>query len=220
MNYRNRIANMQKQAENDFNSFIGYDPDKHYMNAVGGGAEVLDPNDRTLTITVVNASASAITGVVIFGSVNDLTDANLNANITITVSESSHLKLKTELLQNPIRILGLKYSVTTTAQFSNTWTLTEEMSTGGLISRIFQPLNYRSAQNNISTQIDAPSFELLVTANTYFSLTIAGSETVTFTFTLVEKGVAKNILRGGAVRSVARTQAPTGLPQIDMKRGV
>ena len=220
MNYRNRISRMQSEAENSFNSFDGYNPNQHYMNAVGGGAEVLDPNDRTLTVEVVNASASAIADVMIFGAVEDLTDANKNGSITISVSESSHLKVKTELLQNPFRILGLKYTVTTTAQFSNSLTLTEETSTGGLISRKFQPLNYRSAQNNVSTQIDAPSFELLVTANTYIKLTLAASETVTFTFTLVEKGVAKNILRGGATRSVSRTQAPTGLPQIDMRRGV
>lgn len=222
MSYRNRINRLQRSAENDqnFNSFEGYNPSKDYMNAVGGGAESLDPNDRTLTVTVVNATASAVSGVVIFGAVKDLTDANLDANITITVSESSHLKVKTELLQNPFRILGLKYSVTTTAQFSNTLTLTEETSTGGLISRIWQPLNYRSAQNNISTQIDAPSFELLVNANTYISLSLAGSETITFTFTLVEKAVAKNVLRGTAPRAISRTQAPTGLPQIDLKRGV
>ena len=218
MKYRDRIEAYRQSAENQFNNFSGYSPDD-YMNAVGG-AEVLDPNDRTLTITVVNASVSAIANVMIFGAVKDLTDANLNAAVTITVAESSHLQVKTELLQNPFRILGLKYVVTSVAQFSNTLTLVEERSTGGLISRIWQPLNFRSAQNQITTQIDAPSFEFLVSANGYFTFTIAASETVTFTFTLVEKVDSKNILRDGRVRSISRTQAPTGLPQIDMKRGM
>jgi hypothetical protein len=220
--YRDRIRKYAQVAENGFNNFVGYTP-KHYMNAVAGagaGYEVLDPNDRTLTITVVNASVSAITSVRIFGAVKDLTDANKNASITITVAESSHLQVKTELLQNPFRILGLKYTVTTAAQFNYPLTLVEERSTGGLISRLWQPLNYRSAQNTLTTQIDAPTFEFLVTANSYFTFTLAGSETVTFTFTIVEKYEAKNQLRDGAVRSVATTQAPTGLPQIDMKRGL
>jgi len=221
--YRNRIQNYRRAAEQNFNSFVGYSPSENYMNAVGGapaGYEVLDPNDRTLTISVVNASVSAITNVMIFGAVKDLTDATLNAAVTITVAESSHLQTKTELLQNPFRILGLKYTVTTVAQFSNALTLVEQTSTGGLISRMWQPLNYRSAQNQITTQIDAPSFEFLVTANSYFTFTLAASETVTFTFTIVEKYAAKNTLRTGQTRQVSRTQAPTGLPQIDMRRGL
>jgi len=220
MSYRNRIANYRKSASQNFNQFVGYNPENNYMNAAGGNAQVLDPNDRTLTISVVNASVSAITGVQIFGAVKDLTDANKNGAVTITVAESSHLQVKTELLQNPFRILGMKYTVTTAAQFNNSLTLVEETSTGGLISRKWQPLNYRSAQNQITTQIDAPSFEFLVTANSYFTFTLAASETVTFTFTIVEKFAAKNQLRDGRTREIARTQAPTGLPQIDMQRGL
>jgi hypothetical protein len=221
--YRDRIRRYQEAAENSFNNFSGYTP-RNYMNAVDdagvAGAEVLDPNDRTLTITVVNASVSAITGVRIFGAVKDLTDATKNAAVTISVAESSHLQVKTELLQNPFRILGLKYTVTTAAQFNYPLTLVEEKSTGGLISRLWQPLNYRSAQNTLTTQIDAPTFEFLVSANCYFTFTLAASETVTFTFTIVEKIDAKNALRNGMTRSISRTQAPTGLPQIDMKRGL
>ena len=194
MSYQNRINRLQRSAENNFNSFVGYDPSRNYMNAVGGGAESLDPNDRTLTVSVVNATASAVSDVVIFGAVKDLTDANLNANITITVSESSHLKVKTELLQNPFRILGVKYSVTTTAQFSNTLTLTEETSTGGLISRIWQPLNYRSAQNNLLIPINAPAFELLVTANTYIKFDIQGRETVNFTFGIININKSRKLI--------------------------
>ena len=221
MRYRDRIRQMQRAASADYNQFTGYNPNDNYMNAVNGAnAQVLDPNDRTLTITVVNASVSQIANVMIFGSVKDLTDANKNSNVTITVAESSHLEVKTELLQNPFRILGLKYTVTTAAQFSNALTLFEEASTGGLISRPFQPLNYRSAQNNITTQIDAPSFEFLVTSRNYFTFSIIGSETVTFTFTIVEKWNAKNTLRDGRTREVSRTQAPTGLPQLDMQRGL
>ena len=220
--YRERISGYQtaRHAPSaNFNQFVGYNPESNYMNAAGN-SQVLDPNDRTLTVTVVNASVSAITDVRIFGSVADLTDASLNGAVTITVSESSHLEVKTELLQNPFRILGMKYTVTTVAQFNNSLTLTEKNSTGGLISRVWQPLNYRSAQNQITTQIDAPSFEFLVSANSYFTFTLAASETVTFTFTLVEKYAAKNELRDGRTREISRTQAPTGLPQIDMQRGL
>ena len=196
--------------------------DAHYNNYGGdarwmAGSEELDPNDRTLTITATNADSANAQTARIFGSVKDLTDATLNANVTITVQESSHLQTKTELLTNSFRIQGLKYSVGSTGQFSNVLSLYEEHATGGLVKRIWQPLNYRSAQNQITTQIDAPSFELLVTSNTYIEFSLNASESVTFTFTLVEKTSQKNVLRGRSVRKVARVASPTGLPQIDLR---
>lgn len=219
MRYKNRVSQYTAGASGDFNQFVGMNPEDNYMGAAGN-AQVLNPNDRTLTVTVVNASVSAITNVMIFGTVKDLTDANKNAAVTITVAESSHLQVKTELLQNPFRILGLKYVVTTVAQFNNSLTLVEEKSTGSLHSVKWQPLNFRSAQNQITTQIDCASFEFLVTSNTYFTFTIAASETVTFTFTLVERFDAKAELRDGRTRQVSRTMAPTGLPQLDLQRGL
>ena len=88
------------------------------------------------------------------------------------------------MLQNPFRIKGLKYSVTTAGQFSNTLSIFDESSTGGLSKRVWQPLNYRSAQNQLTTQIDAPDFELLVSAKTYIEVSLAPSEVITFTFTI------------------------------------
>ena len=215
MNYEDRIKGYEREAEDNFSNYVSGGVADEWTNF--NGVEELDPNDKTLTVKVVNASTSAAATATIFGSVFDLTDANLSSNITITVSESSHLKVKTELLLNPFRIVGLKYVVTTVAQLSNVLSLFEEKSTGGLIKRLWQPLNFRSAQNEITTQIDAPSFELLVTANTYIQLSLAASETVTFTFSLGERADLKNVLRGRSVRTVAREAAPTGLPQIDMK---
>jgi hypothetical protein len=187
--------------------FMGYSP-------ISG--EELDPNDRTLTITVTNASTSTTRSARIFGAVKDLTGATQHADITVTVAESSHLQVKTELLQNPFRIHGMKYSVTTANQFSNTVAIFEESSTGGLSKRVWQPLNYRSAQNNLTTQIDAPDFELLVNAKSYIDVDILKNESVTFTLTISEKAEMKNILKGRGVKTMSHRQAPTGLPQIDM----
>jgi hypothetical protein len=85
---------------------------------------------------------------------------------------------------------------------------------------LFQPLNYRSAQNQITTQIDAPSFELLVKPTTYIQFTINKSETVTFTFTIVQKALFDNTLQGVPVIATSNVPQPTGLPQIDMQQGI
>lgn len=220
----NRIARLRNQAEHNFRNFEGITYGRNSHNAVAGAgvrnAEVLDPNDRTWTVNVANANTVSTGSIRIFGAAIDLTDANLPAGITITVSESSHLQLKTELLTTPVRILGLKYTVTTAAQFNNTLSLVDATSNGANNTRVWQPLNYRSAQNQITTQIDAPNFELLLSATTYIQFALAASETVTFTFTIVEKGLTKNILRQAPVVAASTQMAPTGLPQIDMKRGL
>jgi hypothetical protein len=224
---KNRIARLRSSAEAQFRNFDGivYGGGNRYRNAVAGqgapmGAEVLDPNDRTWTVQVVNANTAATGNVVIFGSAKDLTDASLPSGVTVTVSESSHLTVKTELLTTPVRILGLKYTVTTAGQFSYPLTLVDETSTGAKNQRIWQPLNYRSAQNQLTTQIDAPTFEMLLSATSYISFTMAASETVTFTFTIVEKAMQKNILRNAPGVAASNQMAPTGLPQIDLKRGL
>jgi hypothetical protein len=221
-----RIARLRQSAEANFRNFDGVTYGQNrYRNAVaapaGGvlGAESLDPNDRTWTVKVVN-SDTAGHPVMLFGSSKDLTDATLDTRVAITVSESSHLQVKVALLSVPVRILGLKYTVTTVAQFSNVLTLVDETSTGAKNQRIWQPLNYRSAQNTLTTQIDAPTFEMLVSNSSYITFTIAASETVTFTFTIVEKAINRNILRNAPIVAASTQMAPTGLPQIDLKRGL
>ena len=114
----------------------------------------------------------------------------------------------------------MKMTVVSATQFSNVLSLYDKKSTGAEEKRLFQPLNYRSAQNQLQTQIDAPSFELLVNPSVYISFTINASETVTFTFTIVEKALFHNTLRNSPVVAVSNRPAPTGLPQIDMPRGV
>jgi intracellular septation protein A len=214
---------LRRGAEAKFRNFEGIQYGRRYNNAAGAGkmnTEILDPNDRTWTIAVANAATTSKTAT-IFGANYDLTDTNLDGNITITVSESTHLQVKTELLSQPVRILGMKMTVSSSAtQFSNVLSIYDQKSTGALEKRLFQPLNYRSAQNYLTTQIDVPSFELLLSASTYIQFTVNGSETVTFTFTIVEKTLVYNTLRNSSVVAVSNQPAPTGLPQIDMPRGV
>jgi hypothetical protein len=224
---QNRISFLKREAETKFRNFEGVQYPRRYRSADGAPAaaavaatsEILDPNDRTWTITVANTNTTAKSAI-IFGSNYDLTDALLPVGVTVTVAESSHLQLKTEVLAQPVRILGMKMTVVSATQFSNVLSLYDKKSTGAEEKRLFQPLNYRSAQNQLQTQIDAPSFELLVNPSVYISFTINASETVTFTFTIVEKALFGNTLRNSPVVAVSNRPAPTGLPQIDMPRGV
>lgn len=226
MSYMNRIANLRHQAEAKFRNFEGVQYARNYRHAGGGemapaAQETLDPNDRTWTVKVTNGSSAASATATIFGANLDLTDTlNTAAGVTVTVAESTHLQLKTESLSQPVRILGLKMTVVSATQFSNVLYLYDQKSTGAQERRLFQPLNYRSAQNQLTTQIDAPSFELLVTPSMYIQFTLNAAEIVTFTFTIVQKALLGNTLRNSPVVAVSNRPAPTGLPQIDMPRGV
>ena len=226
MSYFNRIARLQNEAEAKFRNFEGVQYQRgRYRSAAGGAAiqsnEILDPNDRTWTITVTNGSSTVSATAIVFGANYNLTDTlNTAAGVTVTVAESTHLQVKTELLSQPVRILGMKMTVVSATQFSNVLSLYDRKSTGAEEKRLFQPLNYRSAQNQLDTQIDAPSFELLVTPSTRFEFTINKSEVVTFTFTITEKAQLHNVLRNAPVLAVSNQPAPTGLPQMDMPRGL
>jgi hypothetical protein len=223
----NRIHALRDQAESRYRNFEGINYVRRYHHAAGSAAPVpapqmeLDPNDRTYTVTVTNGSSTASATAIIFGAVKDLTDvANTAAGVTVTVAESTHLQLKTELLSTPIRILGLKMTVVSATQFSNVLTLYDVKSTGAFEGRIWQPLNYRSAQNQLTTQIDAPSFQLKLTSTSYIQFTINKSEIVTFTFTIIQKAQFGNVLSNTPVVAQSSVPAPTGLVQVDMPRGV
>jgi hypothetical protein len=221
-----RISDLQRQAEGRFRNFEGLNYPRRYHHAAGAAPvataqEELDPIDRTWTVVVTNGSSTASATAMIFGANKDLTDvANTAAGVTVTVAESSHLQLKTELLGQPVRILGLKMTVVSATQFSNILTIYDFKSTGSSQSGIWQPLNYRSAQNQLITQIDAPSFQLLLKPSTYITFTINKSEVVTLTFTIVQKANFGNVLRNAPVVAQSNTPAPTGLVQVDMPRGV
>lgn len=226
MLYRNRIAALAQVGAARHRNFEGITYPKRFHNAASAAAnvgvqEVLDPNDRTWTVVVTNGSSTVGVTAIVFGANYDLTDTrNTAAGVTVTVSESSHLQVKTEILSQPVRILGLKMTVVSATQFSNVLYLYDLKSTGGEDRRLWQPLNYRSAQNQIATQIDAPSFDLLLKPSTRIEFTINKSEIVTFTFTIVQKALIENVLRNTGVVAGSSQPAPTGLPQIDMPMGV
>ena len=211
MNFRDRVGRFEQNAQRQFSNYGG----QRFMNA--GGNQELDPNGRTLTITVQNTNTATSKTAYIFGSMYDLTDANQDAAIAITVQEaSSYLALKTDLLSAPIRIYGARYTVTTAAQLSNPWSIIRQSSAGEYDSRYVHPLTYRSALQNLTTQVDMLSFALLVHSEIRLSLTLNASESVTFIFYVKEKVGVANALKGQSVVSSTNEVVPTGVSYVDM----
>lgn len=211
---RNYLSRYRNEALSRISDGAGAD---QYNNLVGNGAMELSPNNRTITLTIVNAATTDKT-VVLFDC-SDPTDAAKDANITITAGQgSTHVKMKWAILSGrSFMIMGMKMTATAAAQFANDLSVVRKVQLGGKsVTEYYTPNNDVSAQNNITTQVDAPAFKMLVDSESYISYTQKGSYTVTFTFTVKDILAPSNALNNLPTREVSNVAWNSGLPQITM----
>lgn len=174
-----------------------------------GGQNVLNPADRTLFVTVANSNTTT-SSVTLFNSFVDSSDSSLASGVTITIAGSTHVQTKEEIKSNPFLVFGMKYNVTTAAQLNNTWTLRWRNATGADYNNIWIPRSRVSAQNESSTDIDAPDFVYPLDGHSEISFDLAASETVNITFFLRDKVELQNVLQGADVRKTTSLPPPTG----------
>lgn len=142
----------------------------------------IDPNDSTLTFKIKNSSETDVVTARLFGSVKDLFDKKQSEFISVDVLESSHEQVKLQILSDPILIIGMKMSAKHSTQFAKRWGIYRERMTGRMLKKPFAPVNFIHAANNLTTQIDAPFFELVVDKNTFIDIPINPLEEVTILF--------------------------------------
>lgn len=231
---QSRISAIEKKAERNFANFSnsysggynvapggGYGSAYRYAyaDAAAAAVETVPANRRTLTITVENSNTSTAQEVVLFNSIEDLTDANKSASITITVLQApgnSHVSLKTELLSNCYYILGCKYIVETAAQLNNEWTPGFADSSGHTETDSITPQSYGSAQNEQTLRVDMADFEFEANGKTSLTLNVNASETIQMVFYVKGKVVPSNIAKGIPVREATNVPPPTGIMPFDL----
>lgn len=174
----------------------------------------IDPNDRTLTVRVVNTSQEALEAVIFGGN----EEAEQPTGVTVTVEESSHKEVREESKANPFTISGMKYSVSNPLQFDNVLKLTKRTAAGSNTIRVYQPRNATSPQNFTQSLIDDDNFELNVTGQDSLRVTINAQTQAVFTFTIKARANMGNLLKGNNVAELSRVPRTTGLPQIDLIR--
>ena len=189
-----------------------YDEDSYYDSYTSSSIGRIDPNDRTLTVTVVSAAVGVEEAIVFGGNEN----AAQAAGVTVSVAESSHAEVREESKSNPFKIVGMKMRVSDSAQFDNVLRLTKRTATGQSNSSVYQPRNATSPQNFDPQLIDDHSFEMDVTGQDSLRFNIAAGATVVFTFTIKARANMGNLLKGNNVAELARAPRTTGLPQIDL----
>ena len=174
----------------------------------------IDPNDRTLTITVTNTSGAPAEAIV-FGAYQSSPQV---AGVQVICAESSHQEVRNESMSNPFRISGLKMLVSDPAQFGNVLKITNRTAAGSKTTRVFQPSNGLSPQNHAQNLIDLDSWEMDVTGQDSLQFLINDGITVVFTFTIRARANMGNLLKGNNVAEMSTTPRTTGLPQLDLLR--
>jgi hypothetical protein len=174
----------------------------------------INPNDRTLTITITNTSGADAEAIIFGGNEG----AAQPAGVLVVVQESSHNEVREESKANPFKIQGMKMSVSDALQFDNVWKILRKSAAGSFNSHPYQPRNATSPQNTNPNLIDDSAFEMDVTGQDsirYFQK--AGVKT-TLTFTIKARVDMGNVLAGQNVAEISTAPRPTGLPQIDLAK--
>ena len=202
--------------DDDFDDDEGYiDPydDEDYDNYSRASIGKIDPNDRTLTVTIKNTTDEAKTAIIFGGN----QESQQPDGVTVEVEESSHKEVREESKSNPFKIVGLKYSVSSALQFDNVLKIVNKTASGTITTRVWQPRNSSSPQNFDKNMVDSGGFAMNVSGQSSIRLVINPNTTSVFTFTIRARANMSNLLEGRNVAELSRTPRMTGLPQIDMR---
>lgn len=191
----------------------GYDEDGYDSYAEASIGKI-NPNDRTLTISINNTSGTDAEAIIFGGNEN----AAQAAGVTVVVQESSHNEVREESKSNPFKIQGMKMSVSDPLQFDNVWRILRKSAAGAANSYPYQPRNATSPQNTDRNLIDDASFEMDVTGQDSIRFFQKAGVKTTLTFTIKARVDMGNVLMGRNVAEVSTAPRPTGLPQIDLAK--
>ncbi|MFY9308629.1 MAG: hypothetical protein WAQ28_06190 [Bacteroidia bacterium] len=196
--------------------YIGEDSydDDSYDNYAANSIGKINPNDRTLTITINNTSGADAEAIIFGGNEN----AAQPTGVTVVVQESSHNEVREESKANPFKIQGMKMSVSDPLQFDNVWKILRKSAAGSFNSHPYQPRNATSPQNTNPNLIDDSAFEMDVTGQDSIRFLQKNGVKTTLTFTIKARVDMGNVLSGQNVATVSTAPRPTGLPQIDLAK--
>ncbi|MFC4633513.1 hypothetical protein ACFO3O_06320 [Dokdonia ponticola] len=223
--YETGLEGYEEEEEEEYDGYDDeYDDPYGEDSYIGGVADYddftkqsigrINPNDRTLTIEVINNSAESATAI-LFGANAEEAQPN---GVIVNVQESSHKEVREESKAHPFKIAGMKYSVSAPIQFDNVLRIQRRTASGTQTNRVYQPRNATSPQNFNNTLIDDDNFEMDVTGQDALRFTINANSKVVFTFTVKARANLGNLLRGHNVAELSHAPRTTGLPQIDLVR--
>lgn len=177
-------ASMEKNFRNyDGGGYNGFNMPDTYNYATGNQQQSvsrMNPNSSIVTLVLTNTTSSAQTITILnpgSGSTPDTTSIPTGCNVTY--QQGSYSGLLTRVSQKPFLIQGLKLQVKDQSQFDNPITCGYNSNMG---SGMFNTLTlgaYGSMYQNVTTKLDIPSFRYTVDIDSYVSVSVNGSDSIT-----------------------------------------
>ncbi len=213
--YRNSnyMSVVQRNAQANPRNFSNARNFSNYAGDAGAaGVGMINPNNNTITYTIVNASNA--TGIyVLFGAdqfgsavAGVPTTSTQSAFVSTSVQESSAAQVCRDTEKSPIYIAGCMISTSDVAQFNNQifnigWKSSSGASKGWVVSYA----KFRNPANNQNTLLVATpqQFSLLVDGMTNINGNIVAGCTLTYTFYLGGRLDPSQVYNDGPIVSLA-----------------
>jgi hypothetical protein len=199
-------------------NFVGESVSNADGNVMGGDmfSRISDGN-KYYTIVASNTNTSTSTTAVAFGA-NQYSGSEQPSGVTatVTVAQSSHAEARAASQNSPFWVNGLRYITTTLTQLnSNVLTIQTRYSNGLINSIPFNPLVFKTANQNQSLQIDAPGFKFGIDGNTSIQIPLIASESITLILQVGGRFDAAKAVQGQSAIEVANQRELTsGLVQV------
>jgi hypothetical protein len=179
MDYKQRIAMYHNKANGAYN------------NANGGlvrGAQALNPVDRTLSVTLTPISTTISGAARIFGAfVSPDETYNTANNMTVAISESSHIQVKKASEANPFRVKGVLYTVSNALQLAQPIVITKASIAGSSEIATWQPQNYTAPTNYNALQIKTSALQAVIDGYTRFDINFLAGYNASMILTINDK---------------------------------
>ena len=193
------------------NNVNRYKRDAHaYYNANGGGQgqrmQELDPNDRTMTVSVDPIVNTVIGKARIFGATQGLDETfNASNNVTVAIGESSHNAVKIGSIGNPFRIKGIIYTVSSGSvlQLAKVFTLKYKSLEGLSVDKTWQPQNHTDPQNFNNLMIKTTQYQMVVDAYSFMEVDLIVGASFTMVLTVNDKIDVSQVLSDRPIMSTA-----------------
>lgn len=238
MKTKNSIRSMEKADK--FRNQMIYDPRTfaysnfalgQYNNAVNGatGAPMqvsrLSQAEATMVLVITNSAAAATT-VTLF-NVNGLAPSGLNSGlsptfqdgVTVTCPQGSYGALLIGLLTKVYKIGGLKYSCQVKTQLTNSFVTGWRNEFGTFGGGVYTPRYLGNNMQNVTTEIDDPTFEMDVNSTAYIQLSVNGTtlaggsgENVELVFTIASIIDQLRALNGQPAMAINGIGQQSGIP--------
>lgn len=214
-NFNNAEGLVVKDSFIGARNFVG-----ETSNAEGGmGGDMyshISDGNKFYTIVASNTNTASTVTAVAFGANQYSGSEQPNAGAVVTVSQSSHAEARAASQNSPFWVNGLRYITTTLSQLnSQVLTIQKRDSNGMINSMPFNPLVFKTANQNQSLQIDAPGFKFGIDGNTSIQIPLVASESITLILQVGGRFDAAKAVQGGSALEVAsQKELTSGLVQV------